>query len=144
MSSLTGKGDNMNFIEVFGRMKDGITRRALRVDGDGKLIKSPKTSSSVRTLEILKGGTASTKVDLQDNYRYLLITIPTIDTATLKLQVSLTSGGTYQDLSSATTASGTGAYNTTFNLFGWRHIKIVTSAAQTTATVAFSVQGVTF
>ncbi len=134
----------MNYVEMFGRMSDLSTRRPIRVDGDGQIVKAPVTKGLDHRVRIVKGGTTSSIVDLGNNYRYLLVTIPTIDTATLKLQVSLTQGGTYQDLSTTTTASGTGAFNTTFNLFGWRYIRIVSSAAQTTATVAFDVQGVTF
>ena len=134
----------MNFIEVFGRMSDLVTRRPIRVDGDGKIIKAPSTESLVHKIYIVKGGTVSSIVDLGNHYRYMLITIPTIDTATLKLQVSLTHGGTYGDLSTATTASGAGLFNTTFNIYGWRYLRIVASAAQTTAALEFDVQGVTF
>ena len=132
------------FTVIKGVMEDLKSKRSIRVDGDGKIIKSPVTKSLVHKIYIVKGGTVSSIVDLGDHYRYLLITIPTIDTATLKLQVSLTHGGTYGNLSTATTASGAGLFNTTFNIYGWRYLRIVASAAQTTAALEFDVQGVTF
>ena len=134
----------MNFIEMFGRMSDLATRRPIRVNGDGQIVKAPSTESLSHKVYIIKGGTTSSIVDLGGRYRYLLVTIPTIDPATLKLQVCLTHGGTYKDLSTATTASGTGNFNTTFNIYGWRYVKIVASAAQSTAALEFDVQGVTF
>jgi len=134
----------MNFIEIFGRMSDLVTKRPIRVDGDGRIIKAPSTESLVHKVYITKGGTVSSVVDLGNHYRYMLITIPVIDTATLKLQVCLTHGGTYADLSTATTASGAGTFNTTFNIFGWRYLRIVASAAQSSQSCTFDVQGVTF
>ena len=134
----------MKFIEMFGRMSDHTTKRPIRVDGDGQIVKAPSTESLVHKVEIIKGGAASSIVDLGGHYRYMLVTIPLIDTATLKLQVSLTQGGTYADLSTATTASGAGSFNTAFNIYGWRYIKIVSSATQSTGACVFNVQGVTF
>lgn len=134
----------MKFIEVFGRMSDLVSRRPIRVNKEGQIVTAPSTHSLVKKVSIDKGGTTSSIVDLGDHYRYMLVTLPALDTATLKLQVSLTHGGTYQDLSTTTTASGDGSYNTTFNLLGWRYVRIVASATQSSSRREFDVQGVTF
>lgn len=134
----------MQYYQIYGTLDDGVSKRPVQVDKDGKVILAPATSSAELKAYMVKGGTTSSVIDLGDHYRHLLVVIPVINTATLKLQVSLTHGGTYQNLSTATTASGVGSFNTTFNLFGWRYIKIVASAAQSSQSCTFSVQGVTF
>ena len=93
---------------------------------------------------IAASGTVSGAVDLGGYYAYLQIEIPTITSASLELQVSDSLGGTYQDFGQdALTTAGTGAYNATWNLGGWRYIKIKSSVAQTNA-VTFRVRGVTY
>ncbi len=98
--------------------------------------------SEVITAEIQKTGTSTGAIDLGDYYPYLQVVIPTIDTATLKVQVSELIDGTYQDLGPAVTAAAsTGAYSDTWTLGGWRYIKIVAGAAQNTAEVKIKVRG---
>lgn len=98
--------------------------------------------SNVKIAAIAKAGTTSNVVDLEDYYPYLHVVIPTIDSATLKVQVSELIDGTYQDLGPAVTAAAsTGAYSDTWTLGGWRYIKIVASAAQNTAARLFKVRG---
>jgi hypothetical protein len=98
--------------------------------------------SNVKIAAIAKAGTTSNVVDLEDYYPYLHVVIPTIDTATLKVQVSELIDGTYQDLgASVTAASSTGAYSDTWTLGGWRYIKIVAGAAQNTGEVKIKVRG---
>ena len=90
-------------------------------------------------------GTISAAVDLKDNFAFLQVKVPTIDSAQLELQVNDVEGGTYQDLGQdALTVAGTGAYSDTWNLGGWRFIKIKASAAQNTAAVTFRVRGITY
>ena len=98
--------------------------------------------SEVKIAYIAKAGTSSQAVDLGGYYPYLQVAIPTIDSATLKIQVSELIDGTYQDLgASITAAASTGAYSDTWKLGGWRYIKIVAGAAQTTAEVKIKVRG---
>jgi len=98
-----------------------------------------------KTASIIKGGTTSEAIDLGGNFAYLQVVIPTIDSAQLELQVGETLGGLFQDLGQdALTVAGTGAFNDTWNLGGWRYIKIKASAAQTTADRVFKVRGVTY
>src|SRR5574343_14277 len=98
--------------------------------------------SEVITAEIQKTGTSTGAIDLGDYYPYLQVVIPTIDSATLKVQVSELIDGTYQDLGPAVTAAAsTGAYSDTWTLGGWRYIKIVAGAAQNTAECKFKVRG---
>jgi hypothetical protein len=84
-----------------------------------------------KTATIASGDTASGEVDLGRSFDFLDIILPTLDSGTVKLQVSDVAGGTYQDLGSGVaTATTTGGYSTTFNLGGWQHIKVVSSASQ--------------
>jgi hypothetical protein len=85
--------------------------------------------------------TLSAAVDLEQNFDFLDIVIPTIDSGTVALYVCPTSDGTYVALGNGvTTATTTGGYSTVFKLGGWQHIKIKTSANQT-ANRSFSVRG---
>lgn len=91
---------------------------------------------------IASAGTTSAEVDLGREYEYLDIIIPTITSANISLQVSDKTGGTFQQLGDSNNyfAAGTGAISTTFNLYGWRYIKLVSSATQG-ATRTFYVRG---
>ena len=91
------------------------------------------------------GDTISNAVDLGGNYARLLIEIPAIISAQLELQVAVSLGGTYQDFGqNALTTLGTGGYNDTWVLGGWRFIKIKASAAQTTYARVFEIRGITY
>ncbi len=122
-------------------MFDNKTKRPILVDDEGKIIPVPAVVGEWQSATIIKGGTSTGAVDLGDNYKYLQIVIPTLDTATVKLTVSETPAGTFYDLDAVTTTSGTHNYATTFNLGGYRYLKVVASAAQTTAAIAIRVRG---
>ena len=101
-------------------------------------------SSPWIAITVAKSGTTSAEVDLEGPCDSVQVIIPTIDTATVALQVALEYDGsnTYYTLgNSQTTVSGTGNYATEFRLGGYRYIKIVCSAAQTTAARTFYVRG---
>lgn len=90
-------------------------------------------------------GTATGEIDLLDNYDFIEIRIPALVSGTLKLQTSNTTGGTFQDLGLAiATAATTGAYNDVWQLGGWRYIKIVSSATQTTTARTFYLRGMRY
>jgi hypothetical protein len=88
-------------------------------------------------------GTLSDECDLGDNYEFLNIYIPTIDSANVSLQVSDKAGGTYAHLGLSTNvfAAATGGLYTTFELGGYQFIKILSSETQSTAEVTFKVRG---
>ena len=91
---------------------------------------------------IASSGTASAAVDLGQDYDFLDIVLPTVDSGTISLQVSDVAGGTYQALGdSITTAATTGGYSTTFKLGGWQHIKVVSATSQTSGEVSIKVRG---
>lgn len=111
---------------------------------------NPWTGTAVIT--IATDNTTSAAVSLPKNVSRIGIQVPTIDTATLKLKVSV-DGSTYQDLycwESATgvsqlwtTASGTGGTNHVVpgEMYLWKYLKVVTSAGQT-ANRTFTIYGV--
>lgn len=86
---------------------------------------------------------AAVDLDPHNEFRafdYLQIVIPELDECTITVYTSH-DGITYQALgNSVTTGLTTGEYNTTFNLGGWRYIKIGTSASQS-ADRTFKVRG---
>jgi hypothetical protein len=90
-------------------------------------------------------GTSSDEVDLGREYDYLLIQIPTIVSATIKIQVAEKTGGTFYDLGdSVTTTEGTHNYADIFPLYGYQFIKVVASAAQTGSDKLIRVRGMRF
>lgn len=99
-----------------------------------------------------KDGTTSAEVNLGRPYETLMVIIPTIDEASISVQVAEKTGGTFQDLyitslsdaddDQAITTAGTGGITWTVPIGGFQFIKIKTSAAQTTAAVTFRVCGV--
>lgn len=131
----------MNFIKICGTMIDRITHRDILVDGKGRLIPAPSVVGDWVTAHIIKGGTSTNAIDLGDNFMYANVIIPTLDAATVKVQVGETPGSTFYNLDSVTTTSGTHNYATTFKLGGYRYIKLVASAAQTTAAIDCRVRG---
>ena len=131
----------MNFVEVFGRMFDRKTKRPLRVDEEGRLVPAPSVTGEWQTAHIVKGGTSTNAIDLGADFMYMKVIIPTLDAATVKVQVAESTADTFYNLDAVTTASGTHNYATTFKLGGYRYIKLVASAAQTTAAIDFRVCG---
>jgi len=131
----------MQFIEVFGRMFDRKTKRPLRVDQEGRLVPAPSVVGDWQTANIVRGGTSTGAVDLGDNFMYLNVIIPTLDPATVKVTVAESEKDTFYNLDAVTTATGTHNYATTFKLGGYRFIKLVASAAQTTTAIDCRVRG---
>ena len=101
----------------------------------------------VKTCTIAISGTTSGAVDLEDA-EILGLILPTLDSAALTFTVSATLAGTYvtlksQDASTAfTITASTGGCAIESNdleaLKGYRFVKIVAGAAQTTAAVTFT------
>lgn len=107
--------------------------------------------SEPKTITIAKDGTTSSEVDLGMPYRSLALVIPTIDSSTVTVHVSMTSGGTFQALSyislndgdddPAITSAATGAITVVFPVFGFQFFKVVCGSQQTTAAVTFYARG---
>ena len=131
----------MSYQKIKGVMSDGITSRYLQVDSEGRLVFTPSVEGPWLGATIAKTGTTTGTVDLGNSYMYVRVIIPTLDAATVKVQVAEKASGTYYDLDSVTTTSGTHNYATTFKLGGYRFIKLVASAAQNTAAVDLRVSG---
>lgn len=131
----------MPYSKIKGVMHDGKTSRYVQVDSEGRLVLSPSTEGEWFTANIAKAGTTSNTVDLGDSFMYMRVIIPTLDTCTVKVQVAERSTSTYYDLDAVTTAAGTHNYATTFLLGGYRFIKIVASAAQSTAAISIKCSG---
>jgi len=72
-------------------------------------------------------------INLGKPFKHMDLVIPTIDSASIAIYVSESSGGTYQQLGNSNNilAAGTGATTHVVILMGWQFIKIGTSAAQT-------------
>lgn len=132
----------MHYIQIFGQMWDKMTKRPIRVDHEGRIIPTPLMVGEWVTAGIAKGGTSTPAIDLGDDYMYLNVVIPTLDTATVKVQVAESIKDTFYDLDTVTTSSGTHNYATTFTLGGYRYIKLVASAAQSTAAIDLRVRGI--
>ncbi len=93
------------------------------------------------TAAIALNGTTSAAADLGEKADWVAIKIPTIDSATLSLQVS-DDNSTFTTLgSSVNTVAGTGAYVDLWGVGGHRYVKIVSSATQT-ASRTFTLQGI--
>lgn len=131
----------MKYLEVFGRMFDRKTKRPIRVDHEGRLIPAPSVVGDWQTGGIAKGGTSTNGLDLGGNFMYINVIIPTLDSATVKVQVAESLGDTFYNLDSVTTATGTHNYGTTLKCGGYRYIKLVASAAQSTAAIDIRVRG---
>jgi hypothetical protein len=140
----------MSYTKVKGVMADGYTPRFVQVDSEGRVVGSPTDGSGSRygkwvTGTIAVDGTSTDEIDLDSDYDFIEVRIPTLVSGTLKLQTSNVTGGTYQDLGlSITTAATTGAYNDVWKLGGYQFIKIVSSGTQTTTARVFHVRGMRF
>ena len=85
---------------------------------------------------IVDESSSSAEVNLGGNFDFLQIQIPETVAATIKIQVSETSGGTFYDLGDGiTTAAGTHEYADVFKLGGWQFIKVVPSTTQSSLAV---------
>lgn len=100
-------------------------------------------------MTVAKDGTTSAAVDLQRAYDTLLVYVPTIDSSSVKVQVSH-DGTTFADpyttdpasgnQKAIITTAGTGALFWAIP-FGYQHAKIVCGASQTTAARTFKIKG---
>jgi len=107
--------------------------------------------SDWKSCVIAQSGQTSAECDLGQPYRFILIDIPTIDTATVTVQVARESGGTFRNLYVTDAAdggpnkviadSGTGAFMWMVEAGGVQYIKMYASAAQSTAAVTFYIRG---
>ena len=131
----------MRYEQMYGLMRDGKSHKPIQVDSRGRLVMSPSTEGEWFAAAIAKSGTTSNTVDLGDAFMYMRVIIPTLDTCTIKVQVAEKSTSTYYDLDEVTTSAGTHNYATTFLLGGYRYVKIVASAAQSTAAISIRCSG---
>ncbi len=76
-----------------------------------------------------------------DSFMYMRVIIPTLDICTVKCQVAETASSTYYDLDEVTTSQGTHNYATTFLLGGYRFVRLVASASQSTAAISIKCSG---
>ena len=105
---------------------------------------------SWKTATIAASGTLSGAVDLGRDYEFLEVILPTITSAVISVNVSDTSGGTYQALvhTSPTavghfvpgTTAGTGGLTALYRLGGFQHVKLLSGATQA-AERAFTIRG---
>lgn len=96
--------------------------------------------STWKAATIANGGTSSSEVNLGRAYDMLIIVIPTITSATIKIQGSETTGGTFYDIyttdpadgheSQVITVAGTGSLVWVAPIGGFQYIKVVSSVAQ--------------
>ena len=131
----------MSYQKIKGMLSDGKTSRFVQVDAEGRLVMSPSTEGLWYTANIAKSGTTSSTVDLGDCFMYMRVIIPTLDTCTIKVQVAETASSTYYDLDEVTTSAGTHNYATTFLLGGYRFLRLVASASQTSGAISIKVSG---
>ena len=104
-----------------------------------------------KTVTVAASGTTSSEVDLGLDFKQILVLAPALDSATIAVQIAQRSGGTFfnqyaldadatGDFAHATTAA-TAAKAVLFNC-GAQFIKVVCSAAQTSAERTFYVRGI--
>ena len=144
----------MDYVRIKGTTSDGIGKRYVQVDKDGRLVKAASVNSGWKTAVIDDEGKTGHAVDLGDNYEYLQVDWPTLDAGTFRVMVGRSEGGTYRDFyitqyngefqGARSQDSKTGAINLTMFLGGWRYIKIYSSATQSTAEIVAYVRGITF
>ena len=84
-----------------------------------------------QTGTIANNGTSTGEIDLQNNCELMQVILPALTSGTIKVTVSDTTGGTFQDLGSGvTTPATTGAYSTMFRIGGYRYVKVVSGTSQ--------------
>lgn len=108
-------------------------------------------TSEWKTITVAKDGTTSGEVDLGASYRSLQLVIPTIDSSTVTVSVSTSTGGTFQALSyislndgdddPAIASASTGGITIVFPVFGFQFFKVVCGSAQTTTGRTFYARG---
>jgi len=84
-----------------------------------------------QTGTIASGAKTTGEINLENNCEFMQIILPPLTSGTVKITVSDTSSGTFQDLgSSLTLPTTTGVYNTVIKLGGWQYVKVVSSVNQ--------------
>ena len=86
----------------------------------------------------------SAEVNLGRDFDYLELQIPALVSCNMNLEVSMTTGGTFQNLSGITEAVTTGAYDDVWYLGGWQFIKLECSETQTASDKTFYVRGMRY
>lgn len=111
-------------------------------DSKGRQVISPSSYGNWILTNIAAAGTTTAAIDLGWEYPFIQLILPTLTSASIKVQVSEAIGGTYQDARGGTvkTVLGTGAYTDILSIGGFRYIKLVSSVAQT-AQVTLKVRG---
>lgn len=86
-----------------------------------------------RTATIALGATDSGVVDLGNNYEYIQVVLPTLDSGVISIKVAEKSTDTFVVMgnSSAETATTTGGHADVYLIGGWQFIKICSDATQT-------------
>jgi len=97
-----------------------------------------------QTATISKSGTSTGEIDLQAECDFVRLELTTMDSCTIKLQGASSTGGTFRDVgvTTALTPTTTGDCFTLLYCAGLRYIKVVASAAQTTAAVTVKAVGI--
>lgn len=145
----------MDYERIKATTPDGIGKRYVRCDRDGRLEVIPQESKWL-SATIDKAGQTSNAVDLGTGYKELLVLIPTIDSATTTVHLAKEEGGTYYPLyetfnlnaadtiqdAPLITADATTAHSVVFKIGGARFVKIYVSATQDTAERVFYVKGI--
>ncbi len=95
--------------------------------------------------DTISSGSSTAEINLRDNYKQVLVLIPTISSGTTTVHVSNASGGTFypmhalDDDATGSFAHATSAATTSlgviFNIGGAQYIKVVFGASQTAVTV---------
>ena len=81
---------------------------------------------------IAAGGKSSAEINLGDDFEWVQIFIPAIDSANISFTVSETAGGTFQALGSGSQVitATTGGFTTVATIGGFQFIKVVSSETQ--------------
>ena len=83
-------------------------------------------------IDISEDDDLTAEIDLGSCFEYAMLLIPTIDSAEIHFEVAEASGGTFYTLgNSVVIAESTGGFAAVCRLYGFRYIKVGTSAAQT-------------
>jgi hypothetical protein len=81
--------------------------------------------------DIASGQTSTDVIDLQTDYEFIQIILPTLTPCKLKVQVSDLPSGTFQDLGQGVvTEETTGGKTSVWRIGGFQFVKIVSSAPQ--------------
>jgi len=105
----------------------------------------PKTFSGpwvTATIDVSEDNDLTDEIDLQDEYQYIEIFIPTMTDTSLTFLVATDHGGTFVTIGNAdnTEACGTGGYVAVVEIGKWQFLKIATADAQAADRV-FTVRG---